>query len=155
MIYRSEIIAESRVLQETFPLPDTSPPVSLVYSSSRARGYQSTLELRLTPSSIPSTLTRVHVRISVEGALTERTFEADPDLKFTHEWRRLNVYRQRVYGTATAVVRIGYVYSDCQRTVWVVRTAKILGEELAASAIGGWNFDIHHRYNYQEGILYR
>ncbi len=153
------MIAESRVLQESIPLPSTSSgtPVNLVYTSAKARGYLSTLELRLTPSTeaMPATLTRVHLRISVEGALTEKTFEADPDLRFTHAWRRLNVYRRRVYGTTTAVVRVGYVYSDCPETVWVARTARILGEELEASAIGGWNFDVHHRYNFQEGILHR
>ncbi len=49
------------------------------------------------------------------------------------------------------MVRVGYVYSDCPGggTVWVARTVRILGEGLAASGIGGWNFDVHHRYNYQ------
>ncbi len=72
-------MAESRVLRESFPVPDTGGAVSLVYSSSGARGYLSTLELRLTPpEGVPQTLRRVHLRISVEGALTEKTFEADP-----------------------------------------------------------------------------
>ena len=67
------------MLRESFPVPDTGGAVSLVYSSSGARGYLSTLELRLTPpEGVPRTLRRVHLRISVEGALTEKTFEADP-----------------------------------------------------------------------------
>ena len=68
--------------------------VKLVYNSARARGYLSTIELRLTPSEVPPTLSKVLLRISVEGALFERTFEADPDLRYTYSWRRLNVYRQ-------------------------------------------------------------
>ena len=157
LLARSEVVLESRVLQETFPVPDTEGRVNLVYSSAKSRGYRSTLDLRLTPpgASLPATLTRVLLHISVEGSLTERVFEADPDLGYTHAWKRVNVYHRTVYGTTTAVVRVGYVYSDCAETVWVVRTARILGEELAASAIGGWNFDVHHRYNFQEGILHR
>lgn len=150
---RSEIIAESRVLQEVLPVPGSN--VKLVYNSAKARGYLSTIELRLTPESIPKTLDRIHLRITIEGDLFEKTFEADPNLKFTYAWERLNIYRQRVYGTTTAVVKVGFKYSDCPNVVWDVQTTKILGQDLTASNIGGWDFHIHHRYNYQEGILYK
>ena len=36
----------------------------------------------------------------------EKTFEADPNLKYTYAWRGVNVYRQRVYGTTTALVKV-------------------------------------------------
>lgn len=117
-----------------------------MYNSARARGYLSTIELRLTPSSVPSALNKVLLRITIEGVLFEKTFEADPNLKYTYAWQRLNIYRQRVYGTATAFIRIGYVYTDCARTIWDVQTTKILGQNLVVSNIGGWDFHIHHRW---------
>lgn len=62
-------------------------------SAHRALGYESTIQLQLTPSVIPETLRRIYLRITIEGILFEKTFEADPDIKFTYAWNRLNVYR--------------------------------------------------------------
>ena len=115
----------------------------------------STIELRLTPEIIPSTLASIHLRITIEGVLFEKSFEADPNLKYTYSWNRLNIYRQRVYGTTTAIVKVGYVYSDCHKIIWDVQTTKITGQDLTVSDIGNWDVDIHHRYNPQEGILYK
>jgi RHS repeat-associated protein len=147
------IIAESRVLQEVMPIPNSN--VKLIYHSGRARGYLSTIELRLTPEVIPTSLKTIHLRITIEGVLFEKTFEADPNLKYTYSWTRLNIYRQRVYGTTTAVVKVGYNYEDCQTIIWDVQTTKISGQDLTVSDVGGWDVDIHHRYNPQEGILYK
>ncbi len=149
----TQVITESRGLREEFTIPGSK--VRLVYTSATARGYLSTLELVLTPREVPPTLERVELRISIEGTLFQRTFEADPDLKFTYAWRGLNVYKQRVSGTTTAVVKVGYHYVDCTDTIWDVQTAKLVGQALPISDIGGWNFDLHHRYNFQQGILHK
>lgn len=74
----------------------------LVYHSSHAQGYLSTIHLQLTPFNIPETLRLVHLRIVVEGFLIEKTFEADPDIKYTFAWNKRNVYKQKVYGLTTA-----------------------------------------------------
>ena len=58
-------------------------------------------------------------------------------------------------GTTTAVVKVGYTYDDCSDTIWDVQTTKIAGQDLRVSDVGGWDFDIHHRYNPQEGVLYK
>ena len=150
---KSGIVVESRVIREVIPIPNSR--LSLVYHSGRARGYLSTIELRLTPEKIPATLKTIQLRITIEGVLFEKTFEADPNLKFTYSWKRLNIYRQRVYGTTTAVVKVGYTYDGCDRTVWNVQATKISGQDMTVSDIGGWDLNLHHRYNPQEGILYR
>lgn len=67
----------------------------------------------------------------------------------------MNIYRQRVYGTTTAVVKVGYEYEDCPQVIWNVQTTKISGQDLTVSDVGGWDINIHHRYNPQEGILYK
>ncbi|XP_046665298.1 teneurin-m isoform X3 [Homalodisca vitripennis] len=148
---KSSILAESQVVQESYQVPGTG--LNLVYHSSRAAGYLSTIQLQLTPETIPSSLTLIHLRITIEGILFEKTFEADPGIKFTYAWNRLNVYRQRVYGVTTALVKVGYQYTDCKDVLWDVQTTKLSGHDMSISEVGGWNLDIHHRYNFHEGIL--
>ncbi|XP_053954214.1 teneurin-m isoform X2 [Anastrepha ludens] len=148
---RSAILAESQVIQESLQIPGTG--LNLVYHSSRAAGYLSTIKLQLTPETIPDTLHLIHLRITIEGILFERVFEADPGIKFTYAWNRLNIYRQRVYGVTTAVVNVGYQYTDCKDIIWDIQTTKLSGHDMSISEVGGWNLDIHHRYNFHEGIL--
>ncbi|XP_069968168.1 teneurin-m isoform X2 [Bactrocera oleae] len=148
---RSAILAESQVIQESLQIPGTG--LNLVYHSSRAAGYLSTIKLQLTPETIPDTLHLIHLRITIEGILFERVFEADPGIKFTYAWNRLNIYRQRVYGVTTAIVKVGYQYSDCKDIIWDIQTTKLSGHDMSISEVGGWNLDIHHRYNFHEGIL--
>lgn len=61
------------------------------------------------------------------------------------------VYRQRVYGVTTALVKVGYQYTDCKDILWDVQTTKLSGHDMSISEVGGWNLDIHHRYNFHEG----
>lgn len=146
---KSAILAESQVVQESLQIPGTG--LNLVYHSSRAAGYLSTIQLQLTPEEIPPTLKLIHLQITIEGILFQKTFEADPIIKFTYAWNRLNVYRQRVYGVTTAIVKVGYEYSDCKQIIWDVQTTKLSGHDMSISEVGGWNLDIHHRYNFHEG----
>eukprot|EP00102_Acyrthosiphon_pisum_P009702 XP_003248283.1 PREDICTED: teneurin-m isoform X2 [Acyrthosiphon pisum] len=148
---KSAVLAESQVVQESFQIPGTG--LNLVYHSSRSAGYLSTIQLQLTPETIPSTLKLIHLRITIEGILFEKTFEADPVIKYTYAWNRLNVYRQNVYGVTTALVKVGYEYTDCRNIVWDVQTTKLSGNDMSISEVGSWNLDIHHRYNFHEGIL--
>ncbi|XP_030767229.1 teneurin-m isoform X3 [Sitophilus oryzae] len=148
---KSAILTESQVIQESLGIPGTG--LHLVYHSSRAAGYLSTIQLQLTPDVIPPTLKLIHLRITIEGILFEKVFEADPHIKFTYAWNRLNVYKQRVYGVTTAIVKVGYQYSDCKDIIWDVQTTKLSGHDMSISDVGGWNLDIHHRYNFHEGIL--
>ena len=41
------------------------------------------------------------------------------------------------------------------QVIWNVQTTKISGQDLTVSDVGGWDINIHHRYNPQEGILYK
>ncbi|XP_035215579.1 teneurin-m-like isoform X2 [Stegodyphus dumicola] len=148
---KSAILAESQVVQESLSIPGTN--LHLVYHSSRMGGYLSTIQLRLTPDEVPSSLRFIHLRISIEGILFDKTFEAAPAIKFTYSWDRRNIYRQKVYGAATATVYVGYEYISCPRIIWEVQTTQVSGHDMSISEIGGWNLDIHHRYNFHEGIL--
>ncbi|PVD34980.1 hypothetical protein C0Q70_06261 [Pomacea canaliculata] len=149
----STIIPESQVLQESIPLPGTD--VHLVYHSSEATGYMSLILIQMTPDTVPRLLHLVHLRAAVEGVVLEKVFEADPNLKYTFAWDRLNAYKQKVYGIVTARVSVGYQYQGCDYIFWETRSTTVNGYDLTASYIGGWNLDIHHMYNYQEGILHK
>ncbi|XP_074600900.1 teneurin-m-like isoform X2 [Brevipalpus obovatus] len=144
---------DPQVVQERVRIPSTD--FNLLYLSSRASGHLSTIELQLTPDHIPNGLRFVHLTISLEGNMEERIFEADSSIRFTYSWNQRNVYRQNVYRMATAVVRVGYEYVNCPQVIWEVRTVELSGHDMDISEIGGWNLDIHHRYNFHEGILHK
>ncbi|RUS82250.1 hypothetical protein EGW08_009988 [Elysia chlorotica] len=150
---QSTIIPESQVLQESLVVPGTD--VNLVYHSSESSGYMSLILIQMTPATIPSTLSRVYLRVSVEGVTLTKMFEADANLKYTFAWDRENAYKQPVYGIVTARVHVGYQHLSCSRIYWETQSATLNGYDMTASHIGGWNLDIHHTYNYQEGILHK
>ncbi len=89
-----------QVLQESLQIPGTD--VYLVYHSSESPGYMSTIMIQLTPDNVPENLAVVHLRVSVEGLVFEKIFEADPGLKYKFAWDRRNAYNQKVYGIVTA-----------------------------------------------------
>lgn len=124
-----------------------------MYQSSQAAGYLSTVHMKLTHDVIPPTLTHVHVRVEIEGSLHVKTYEADPNLTHTFAWNKRNVYKQKVYGVAQAKISIGYQHSSCREPVWDTQTATLQGCDVDISDIGGWGLDIHHHYNFHEGIL--
>jgi hypothetical protein len=122
-----------------------------MYHSSQAPGYLSTALMRLTHSHIPETLRLVHLRVVIEGSVYEKTFEADPHLSYTFAWNKRNVYKQKVYGVATARVSVGYEYTTCASIVWETQTVAMQGFDVDISDVGGWSLDIHHHYNFHEG----
>jgi len=94
-----------------------------------------------------------HLQITVEGELYKKTFEADPNITYTFGWKKRNVYQQKVYGLAFARVAIGYEYANCVEPIWTLRTVTLKGFDVDIADVGGWNLDIHHHYNFHEGIL--
>lgn len=100
--------SETQLLQETLAIPGSG--VKLVYQSSSSPGYLSTINLQLTNDQMPATLMLIHLRIIVEGNLFVRTFEAERNIKFTYAWNKRNVYRQKVYGLATARGECLYIF---------------------------------------------
>ncbi|PSN55675.1 Teneurin-a [Blattella germanica] len=148
---KSLVFAETQILQESIRIPGSS--LHLMYQSSQAPGYLSTVLMRLTHNTIPPTLTHVHVRVEIEGSVHTKTYEADPHLTHTFAWNKRNVYKQKVYGVAQARISVGYQYSSCPAVVWETQTATLQGFDVDISDVGGWSLDIHHHYNFHEGIL--
>ncbi|XP_017766143.1 PREDICTED: teneurin-a [Eufriesea mexicana] len=148
---KSLVFAESQIVQESIAIPGSN--LHLMYQSSQAAGYLSTVRMQLTGPFIPKSLTHVHVHVEIEGSLHTKTYEADPNLTHTFAWNKRNVYKQKVYGVAQARISIGYQHSTCPAVIWEIQTATLQGFDVDISDIGGWGLDIHHHYNFHEGIL--
>ncbi|XP_043256177.1 teneurin-a isoform X2 [Colletes gigas] len=148
---KSLVFAESQIVQESIAIPGSN--LHLMYQSSQAAGYLSTVRMQLTGPFIPKSLTHVHVHVEIEGSLHTKTYEADPNLTHTFAWNKRNVYKQKVYGVAQARISIGYQHSTCESMIWETQTATLQGFDVDISDIGGWGLDIHHHYNFHEGIL--
>lgn len=140
-----------QIVQESIAIPGSN--LHLMYQSSQAAGYLSTVRMQLTGPFIPKSLTHVHVHVEIEGSLHAKTYEADPNLTHTFAWNKRNVYKQKVYGVAQARISIGYQHSTCPAVIWETQTAMLQGFDVDISDIGGWGLDIHHHYNFHEGIL--
>lgn len=64
------ILAETQAVREVVRIPGSN--IRLVYHSGRAKGFYSTIQLQLTPASVPESLVRVHLHISIEGKRERR-----------------------------------------------------------------------------------
>ncbi|XP_059078932.1 teneurin-m-like isoform X2 [Tigriopus californicus] len=148
---QSAVILETRAIQESLAIPGSD--MFLVYHSARSKGYMSIIQLQLTPDVIPPALVKVHVKITIEGVVHEKLFEADPNIQYTYAWDRLNEYRQRVYGITTAIVKVGYEYKNCESLIWNIQTTKMSGHVMDSSDLGGWELNVQHKYNFHAGIL--
>jgi hypothetical protein len=68
-----------QIIQESIQIPGSG--LYLTYQSSKMSGYLSIVRMQLTGSTIPKTLTHVHVGVEIEGSLHVKTYEADPNLQ--------------------------------------------------------------------------
>uniref|UniRef100_A0A8D8XG00 Tenascin-like protein n=1 Tax=Cacopsylla melanoneura TaxID=428564 RepID=A0A8D8XG00_9HEMI len=148
---RSLVFAETQILQESIQIPGSD--LHLTYRSSLSSGYLSSILIHLTHAEIPSTLDKVHVRVEIEGSVHTKTYEADPNLTHVFTWNKRNVYKQKVYGVAQCKISIGYKHESCSSIVWETQTCTLQGFDVDISDIGGWSLDVHHHYNFHEGIL--
>lgn len=152
----SGIVADAAAVQQSLRVPGTD--VFLNYVSANAVGRQSTLSLYLVPDTVPKDLRLVKLAIDVEGLHFETSLEAKANLSYVFGWNKTNVYKQKVSsGLAAARVDVGYVYAGCERVFWERLNAKLSGHSGSISEIGGWNLNIHHRYNVldSESFYYR
>ncbi|KAL2768208.1 teneurin-1 isoform 3 precursor [Daubentonia madagascariensis] len=151
---RGTIVPELQVVQEEIPIPSSF--VRLSYLSSRTPGYKTLLRILLTHSTIPVGMIKVHVTVAVEGRLTQKWFPAAINLIYTFAWNKTDIYGQRVWGLAEALVSVGYEYETCPDFIlWEQRTVVLQGFEMDASNLGGWSLNKHHILNPQSGIIHK
>uniref|UniRef100_A0A8C2M4H7 Teneurin-1 n=1 Tax=Cricetulus griseus TaxID=10029 RepID=A0A8C2M4H7_CRIGR len=151
---RGTIVPELQVVQEEIPIPSSF--VRLSYLSSRTPGYKTLLRILLTHSTIPVGMIKVHLTVAVEGRLTQKWFPAAINLVYTFAWNKTDIYGQKVWGLAEALVSVGYEYEMCPDFIlWEQRTVVLQGFEMDASNLGGWSLNKHHIFNPQSGIIHK
>lgn len=152
---RSLLLADQQVLQEAVPLPGL-PDYKLVYRSDNAINYRSLVRIQLTPGFVPAQLGYVHLRIVVEGTVSQAILEAEANLTHTFAWDRHNVYGQKIHGRAEAYVHVGYqATQDGCPTVWQTLVAPLAGFAPNISALGEFNVDAHHHYIAGQNVIFR
>lgn len=82
------------MLQDPIKLPGSN--IYLLYRNSLSAGYLSYLLIKLTESTIPSSLARIYVHVEVEGCIFTKELEPDVDLTYTFTWDKRNIYKQKV-----------------------------------------------------------
>lgn len=146
-------LPDSGIIRSEVNLIDSS--LNLVYMSSQANGYYSSLYILLTQNKIPDDLELIYVEILIEGVLNRQEFIARPNLMYEYSWDRRNAYEQRVYGLTTGKISVGFKHENCSNIYWNYYTIKLAGFDLPISEIGSWSVNIHHRLNPQQGILHK
>lgn len=146
----------SQILRQTIEIDKSDLPIKLVYlSSSSPRRYQSILTIVLTGTEIEDDLVQIHLRISIEGNYFSRTVSAENNLIYEYQWSRRNAYDQNVHGLTEAIVSIGYEYLNCKQINWQYQSVKITGQDIPTANVGGWTFNVHHKFNLQSNLLHK
>lgn len=114
----SVIECQNQVLRESIGITGT--PFSLNYGSNRVSGRESDriLTIPLVGSTLPASLIRIELEISVAGrlfqkSLTKAEVASNPDYTFT--WDGKDAYGRTLHGGQLATVQIGYVYNAYYR----------------------------------------
>ncbi|VDN26313.1 unnamed protein product [Gongylonema pulchrum] len=96
-----QLLTDSGKVFDSVLIPGTN-EIYLVYDSSYADGYRSTLLIELLPSKVPQSLRLVHLSVNVAGNHFRTVLSAMPNLTYTYAWEQTNVYIQRVSGLVNA-----------------------------------------------------
>ncbi|MDD3519346.1 MAG: Ig-like domain-containing protein, partial [Chromatiales bacterium] len=106
----SIIECQNQVLGETLPIAGT--PFTLNYRSNRVPGRRAayTLDIPLSGTTVPDSLKRIELEVTIAGQVHRQIFPAAPNQQMTFVWDGRDAYGREVKGRQSATVRIGYVY---------------------------------------------
>jgi RHS repeat-associated protein len=172
----SVIECENQNLGEAIGITGT--PWSLHYRSSRAPGYSGAgiLDIPLSGATLPPGVKRIQLEITVAGKQFIQSFPVQTNQQTRFQWDGLDVYGRPVYGSAQALVRLGYVYDGVYQstsrfgykgngliitgsktrqevTLWQ-ESRPVLRNALPERALPGWDLSVHHRYDPLGKVLY-
>jgi RHS repeat-associated protein len=177
----SIIECESQILGERIPLVGSG--LSLNYRSNRVPGRVApqTLTIPLSGASVPASLQRIEVHVTVAGRRIELgPFPAQPHQTTSYVWDGQDVFGRELQSAQPARVTLDYVYdaiynnpapgrgfavptgvaiagNRARQEITLSRTyATTVGAmDFGASAVGAWTLDVHHTYNPVAQVLYR
>ncbi|MGJ0428053.1 PKD domain-containing protein [Methylobacter sp.] len=178
----SIIECENQTLGETLGITGT--PFSLNYRSDRVLGRKgsNTIQIPLSGATVPDTLLRIDLELSIAGRVITQSFSAAPNQSYTFTWDGLDAYGRTVSGEQALQVRIGYVYpgfynlppalaasfgatsgqvipgnipSRLPAILWQAYASQMGQHDARKSAQAGWEFNVHHRYDPVSRTLYQ
>jgi len=95
-------------LGESIPLQGT--PYALEYDSSRAGRTQYSADIELSGASVPASLKRIDLRITIAGRDESFSFDPQPNLTYAYTWDGTDEFGRKVSGARKAEVKVTYVY---------------------------------------------
>ncbi len=98
----------SRVFHEDIPVPGTD--ITLHYASIRVEGYKTVIDVPASGDKVPASLKGIIVRVSLAGRIFKQVIEPLPNQKATFVWDGLDHLGRPVSGSATAHIKVGFVY---------------------------------------------
>ena len=106
----SLIECENQALRETISLVGT--PLNLHYNSARTPGHKvaSRLEATLSLGSVPASLDRIRLTISIAGRRFQTTIAPAANLKYIFDWDGLDSYGRLAIGSREAQIDLDYIY---------------------------------------------
>lgn len=165
----SIIDCQNQILGERVDIVGT--PFSLHYSSDRVPGRKQyyTLDIRLSGSSVPASLSGIELLIDVAGQHIEKRFGPGTGQTYRFTWDGKDAYGRSVKGRQPVTVQIGYVYkgvyervarfgssgggqyitgdrSTNEVTLWHTWNGTIGAGVAAAQGLGGWTIDVVNEY---------
>jgi RHS repeat-associated protein len=180
----SIIGCERQTLGETVGVTGT--PFSLRYQSDRVSGRRDayTLEIPVVGPTVPRSLVRVELEITVAGRRFRPTiYPPTPNLTHSFAWDGKDAYGRTVQGAQPVTVRLGYVYPVVYRTPdqvarsfarvsgtgttidafrssafitsWRVWRGYIGALDAVKHGLGGWSLDVQHVFDPADRTLYQ
>ena len=164
----------SRVFHEDVPVPGTD--MTLHYASNRVSGYKTVVTIPVSGQTLPASLSRIMVRMSIAGRVFQTVLPPLPNQKAEFVWDGLDHLGNPLSGTWKADISIGFSYQfvyyssprDFARAwekvgdiptkvrgrgeffIWNNSTLNIKRSGLNSPGTGvadGWTFSSHHRMN--------
>ncbi|HKS38707.1 MAG TPA: hypothetical protein VJW76_16050, partial [Verrucomicrobiae bacterium] len=176
----SIIEVERQALGEMVDIVGT--PFQLHYRSDRVFGNQAayTIQIPLSEETLPPNLKRITLTIDVAGRAFTQEFPPTPGQNFNFTWDGFDAYGRFVPRTQPIKVRIGYVYKAVyyspgefeqafagftddivtansgrgEVTLWRNWNGLIGNLLIQSLGLGGWTFDVLHRYDSQSRTLH-
>jgi len=158
----------SRIFHEDISIPGTD--MTLHYASNRVQGYKTVINVPASGDQVPASLKRIIVNVKLAGRILEQILEPLPNRKAAFEWDGLDHLGRPVSGSATAHIKVGFVYdavylspgnfemafaqagSDAtwirarqEVTSWK-RDTLLVGARISSIA-EGWTLSAHHHVN--------
>jgi RHS repeat-associated protein len=150
------------------------------YRSNRTAGRKAayTVHIPLSGPSVPASVKRIELGVSVAGRETWQTFPAGSNQKTSFTWDGQDAYGRRLQGSTPMIVRIGFVYNavytqtgrfgysgngipitgDRARrevTLWRATGIPVGPWNARGMRLGGWSFGWMHSYDPRARVLYR